>query len=327
MKLLSTIVLLSTLLITLVVIQHYIQVSSETSAIKVLRWWWSNGKGHAAVIFFSMGFLAFILLMSNSLTMVGEIVVAKPVRYVWIGAGLYQGSDYYYALDDPDKNRFEVKNDVGDFAPNFSTHLDRMYQIQTLMKYGPRPEDAQFWRAYNFQSQVVRVLLQYAGLLFGCMAVWQVLKQYQEAFGGPGHSFSSLTIPLFLLIGIQILALFIGNLFFQKKIDTIDPLAQVQEKPRVFKPGDTLQVQFIKKVKKRMDSGNKPFSAHYLVEWVDEQGVLLSAVIGFKATIGLRSAIKTLDESSDQQLKLECVIMDDFTLCPRILFDKNLKIL
>ncbi|MFD2586038.1 hypothetical protein ACFSQJ_03805 [Croceitalea marina] len=321
MKTFATIILIIALFGILYFADFILSYGSCASAVEVLQWWWQNGGGHAAIIFFSFGLFAFVPLISKWLMLISQIIYGRPVEYVWIGSGFFRDTDYYYDLQDPEKKRFKVKKRVGEYDFNFTTSIDILYTCRHMLRYGSQPEHAERVLAHNLKSQLMLVIFQYPALVFGCLGMYEILAQHASSTDGASISYEIFKMPFLVLPIVHIVGLAIGHLALQRKIRSFKKQDNRKIKSCGLQPGDSIKVRLVKKARKRQSSGNKPFIVHYLGEWTDNEGITISIVFGFKMTWSLRDSIEKLNAIVRNRGQIECIVMPDYTIRPKILIN------
>lgn len=322
MRWMSTAVLLLSFLFTLCYAALGIEFATGTSTQAILSWWWKNGDGQAAVLFFSFGFVVFGLLLTQWGITWLQIVWGKPVQYVWLGPGLRTDTDYYYALDDPERRRFLLKSRTAEYGNRTGSAVYDLFTLHDMLRFGANAGDAVRVMSCNTRSQCLLVFFQYLALAFGLIALGQVLYQYIEQ---QGYAMTAALLPVSASLALLPLLLFhlaglaSGHVALRRKSASFSRDARPKIPRLELRPGDGLFVKLIEQARERDSSGNKPFKSFYRVEWQVEPGVTVSAVIAFRATWKIRKAVNELDRMAARRHEIECLVADDGRLCPRLL--------
>ncbi|CAN0444847.1 unnamed protein product, partial [Laminaria digitata] len=287
----------------------------------VLSAWWSQSEGVAtfAILFFGSGFVVFALLFSTWAIAWMQIMRGRPVSYVFLGPSLRSDKDYYFALDDRSGYRLEITKRTGGYDYNPSSSLSSLYSIHTMLRYGPEPEDAERALAHNTRSQVLLVAFQYAALLFGLIALRQIVVEYVEIQGvsiARTDLVQSTAVSLLPLLMLQVFGLMSGHVVLGRKVKPFDDVEYTKTHEPGLRPDDKVLARLTERGRRRLSSGNKPFASYYRVEWRPNGTQPVSAVFAFRATWKIRSAIEELDRMTDRGEQLHCVVSEDFKLQP-----------
>lgn len=320
----STTVLTLSVLATGCYVMLGIEFAAGSAAITVLSWWWTNGDGQAAVLFFACGFVVFALLLAQWGITWFQIALGKPAQFVWLGPGLKTDTDYYYLLDDPDRRRFLLKSRPLEYANRSASNLFSLFTLLDMLRIGSDPSDAVRVINCNTRSQCLLVFFQHLALSFGLIALSQVLHQYIEH---QGHALTAALLPTSAIIALLPLAFFhlagliSGHIRLRRLSDSFPSSAPMDTPKLDLRPGDRLSVTLVEQSRERDSSGNKPFKSFYRVEWSFEPGLVVSAVIAFRATWKVRKEIDELDRMTKRRRDIECLVANDGKLHPMLLRD------
>lgn len=321
MRKISTIVLIGSFALTAFIAFAAVEYLTGAPGHEVFSSWWTHAEGieKGAVIFFGLGLVAFTLLFSTWAFAWLQIMWGKPVSYAYLGPALLSDKDFYYDINDPERARLTISKRSGGYDHNPSSAIDSLLIVHTMLRYGKHPEEAERAFAHGVRAQSMLVLFQYIALVFGAIALGQVMHRYIEVASFPVDPERIVVLGLWVVLplaALQLVGLISGHSALVRKTTGIQPGEFSRTAVIGLKPGDRLQATLVDKGREKSSSGNKPFIGYYRVEWKDRQGLVLSAVFAFRATRKTRQDIKDLDQLAERQDLVECVVSDEFTLRP-----------
>jgi hypothetical protein len=163
------------------------------------------------------------------------------------------------------------------------------------------------------------VIFQYPALVFGFIGIYEIMSQHASFFEDTTISYTIFITPFLVLFTLHALGLVFGHFALQKKLLCLKTVDNRKIKSCELQAGDSFSLHLFKKSKKRLKSGNKPFSVFYRGEWVDNEGLIISLVFRFKVAWPLREAVKKLDDATSHRTHIACIIMPDYKIRPKIL--------
>lgn len=326
MRSLSTIILIGSLGLTAILIILGLEYVLGVPGQVVLSSWWSQSEGVAtfAILFFGFGFVVFAFIFSTYAISWMQILRGKAEPYVFLGPSLRSDKDYYYAENDASKFRLEVRKRTGGYDLNPSTSIDALFGLHTMLRYGRKPEEAERAFAHNTRSQVMLVVFQYIALLFGLIALRQIVVGYVDVEGisiARTDLVQSAAVSLLPLLMLQVLGLLSGHVVLGRKLKPFRATEHTKAHEIGVTPGEKVLVTLAEKGRERSSSGNKPFISYYRVEWRPRDAQVVSAVFAFRATWKIRAALEELDQMTDCGEQIHCEVSEDFKLRPVSLSD------
>lgn len=291
---------------------------------EILSWWWREGEGRVPVIVMSSLLFFFAVLLSLWAMAWTQILRGELVPYVWLGPDLINNKGYYYATDDPTRERVTLRVDRDRHGFNYSSSIDSLFLTHTMIRFGPRPEQIGRAMEHGLGPQIKLALFQYVTLLFGVTPVGHVVYQYVQAHGLPSAApaaWNLAAIVLGPLFAVQVLGLVTGDKALKKKLAAFPEKEYVRVHDTDLKPGDTVTVTLKKKGRERRKSGNKPFDCFYLVEWASGPALTVSAVFAFHASRKIKEKIDELDRLTERQSQIGCRVDENFKLRPTLFDD------
>ncbi len=295
-------------------------------ASQVLSWWWRNGDRQVSVSLLSLGFVAFPLLFARWGRNWLRIIRARAVSYVWLGPTLQPNRDYFFALDDPRRERVVLGSIMADCSNASGTRINLLFAAKSLFGLGPNPEHAIETASLRPRAQALLLLAQYLALGFGLAAAGDVAYQYIEA-RGPVLTASLLPISALLallpLVCLHLFGMINGYLTFRRKMTTRQAADHAGVPAHDLKPGDKISVRLMEQTRERTLSEDNFHTGLYRVEWTTEAALTISAIVAIRTTPEHRATIEELDRMTEAHNEIQCLVAEDFKLRPLVLSESE----
>lgn len=309
---------------TLLYIALAIEFAVGPPATHVVSWWWKNGDRQVSVLLFSLGFVAFPVLLSLWGRNWIRIIKARAVSYVWLGPTLQRKRNYFFALDDPRRRRVVLGSGLPDLGRGSGTRVNLLFAIKSLFSLDPNPEHAIETASLRPRAQALLLLTQYLALGFGLVAAGDLASQYIAA-RGPALTASLLPISVLAAllppVCLHAFGMINGYIAFRKKTMTPQESDHAGVPRLNLKPGDAISVRIMERSQEGASSENNFATNLYRVEWTTGEGLTLSAILALRAKSQDRRTIEELDRMTEAQDEIQCLIAEDHRLRPLILSD------
>lgn len=294
------------------------------SLFEVLRWWWVEGEGKVPILFTQLATLGFWAMFFLWLLHVVHAIVGRPEVYVFLGPHFYRG-DYYYRLDDPQKQRFLLQATAGEDTTSARSHLDSLFVTHWVIRHGPRPQDADRALSFNLRSRLVSVAFQAGLLMFGLAGLAQIAIQFAA-----GHEIALtadrwgplLTGLVGTLVVVYAVGLWVGQRNYRYKLDGFST-AQF-EHIREFRPGpgSVIEGRLIDRMGKRIDgTSNRSALEYYLVEIPVDGEPPVTAQFSLYRTRSSEPLIRELDGMVRRKETIRLRVNEDYSVEP-VLFEE-----
>lgn len=299
-----------------------LEFMTGSPAYEVWAWWWRHGEGKLPILLCLIALLAFPFTLSLWIDTWSAVAWGETVDYVFLGPTLERDKNRYYALDDPTRQRLEIRLPSVPYGRTLTSRVDDLLATHKMLRLGPDLRQVDIFLGHNTRSRSLSALMHYVLLFWGLAALSQVILQYREAMEAPlpiPHLLTVIGTSLIPLMLLHLSGLASGHLIARKRFGGIAQDAPLPGNVGL-KPGDRVTARLVATARQGKKNLRKRF---FLVEWPARDGLMVSAVIAFYLNRKIKAEVQELEQLTRNKSLIDCSVTEQLELRPLLFTDPD----